>query len=425
MMALEHYLSGLSVAIQNDVSVISAKIYNNIGSEYQKLGDFEHSIKYFELSLNKLGNHDRDKNLEMLAYKTNLNLCMGYTALGEYEKSEKHLKRAYTYMDNPDVANLRFHYLTIQGELFMKTGRKEEVHKNFSALMDMILNAEDSFNIWDNFERLGNLALELKEYTALKRVIDCMDQEFQQLPEEMIDLDVLVAIQEFRLAYYEEIGDQETLRKEEHAYVGLCKKMCLRTWKDRATTIDYKIQLKTEYDENAEQRRQLDIDELTGVGNRYKLEKDYKLLQKNSNGHNTRIGIGIIDLDYFKEVNETYGHLQGDHYLKVISQIIRKVMIGSGGIYRYGGDEFVVLLVDVDAPTIEQLAQRILDDTESWQLCNPASDKKIQTVSQGYIVLDQFKNVDIWQLLSHADRQLYSVKNNGRHDYKIVDTINY
>ncbi len=423
MMALEHYLSGLSVATQNDVSIIAAKIYNNIGAEYQKLGAFEQSIKYFELSLKEQAKNADNESLALLAYKTNLNLCMGYSELANYEKAEEYLERAYAYIENPDVASLHFHYLTIQSALFMKTGREAEARKSFPELVEMILNADDSFNIWDNFERLGNLALDLKEYDALKRVIDSMDREFKEIPEEMIDLDVLVAIQEFRLAYYEEVGDQESLRKEEHAYVTLCKRMCQQTWKDRATTIDYKIQVKTEYEENAEQRKQIDIDQLTGVGNRYKLEKDYKLLQKNSSENDTRIGIGIIDLDYFKEVNDTYGHLQGDHYLTAISQIIKKVIKGSGGIYRYGGDEFVVLLVDVDTSAIEQIAQRIHDNTASRQLKNQASAQKIQTVSQGYIVLDQFKNIDIWQLLSYADRQLYYVKHNGRDGYKIMNEI--
>ena len=423
MMALEHYLSGLSAATQNDVSIIAAKIYNNIGAEYQKLGAFEQSIKYFELSLKEQEKNAGNESLALLAYKTNLNLCMGYSELANYEKAEEYLEGAYAYMENPDVASLRFHYLTIQSALFMKTGREAEARKSFPKLVEMILNADDSFNIWDNFERLGNLALDLKEYDALKRIIDSMDREFKEVPEEMIDLDVLVAIQEFRLAYYEKIGDQESLWKEEHAYVDLCKKMCQQAWKDRATNIDYKIQVKTELDENAEQRKQIDIDQLTSVGNRYKLEKDYKLLQKNSSENDTRIGIGIIDLDYFKEVNDTYGHLQGDHYLAAISQIIMKVIKGSGGIYRYGGDEFVVLLVDVDTPAVEQIAQRIQDNTADSQLPNLTSATKIQTVSQGYIVLDQFKNIDIWQLLSYADRQLYSVKHNGRDGYEIMNEI--
>ena len=116
--------------------------------------------------------------------------------------------------------------------------------------------------------------------------------------------------------------------------------------------------------------------------------------------------------------------MQGDYYLKVVSQVIKKIIASTGGIYRYGGDEFVVLLVDVDAPAVEQIAKQILESTESQQLCNQASDKKVLTVSQGYIVLDQIRNVDIWQILPYADRQLYFVKNNGKHGYKITDEMN-
>ena len=421
MMALDHYLSGLSVSTRNNISIVSSKIYNNIGAEYQKLNDHAHANKYFELSLKEQEKNTKAKNFELLAYKTNLNLCMGYTALGEYAKAEEYLDRAYTYIGNPDVAALRFHYLSIQSELYMKTGREEEVRRNFPALLEMILNTEDGFNIWDNYERLGDLALELKEYTVLKRVIDHMEREFEELPKEMTDLDVLVSIQEFRLAYYEEIGDMEALRKEEHAYVGLCKRMCQQTWKDRATTIDYKIQLKTEYNEELNHRKLIDTDQLTGVGSRYKLEKDYKLLQKKSVGNDTTIGIGIINLDHFKKANDTYGLLQGDRYLKEISQIIQRAVTGLGTIYRYGGDEFIVLLVDVDAQAVELMAQQIHKDTREHQLINLASDKKLQTVSQGYVVLKQFADTDIWQLLSYADRQLFSVKSNGRHGYKIQD----
>lgn len=419
LMALEHYLCGLSVASKNDISIVSAKIYNNIGSEYQRLNNYKNSIRYFELSLNEQMKNTESTGFELLAFKTNLNLCMGYTSLGEYDKAEEYLDRAYAYMDNPEVSAIQFHYLTIQSELYMKTNRQEEVRKSFPKLMEMLLNTEDSYNFWDNFERLGHLALELEDYAALKQVIDRMEWEFDQLPEEIVELDMKVAVRELRLAYYEAIGDKEALSREEHEYIGLCRMLCLQTKADRATTIDYKIQLKEEYEENADQRRQLDTDQLTGAGNRYKLEKDYKLLQKNSDGSNSEIAIGIIDLDHFKDVNETYGHLQGDHYLKAVSKIIRRIEAGCGGVYRYNGDAFAVLLVDVDLPTVEQNARQISCDIQSRQLRNPASDTALQTVSQSYIVTDQFRRTDIWQLLSYATRQLYSVKNNGRNAYRI------
>ncbi len=421
MMALDHYLAGLSLALQSNVTAVSAKIYNNIGAEYQKLGAFDQSIKYFELSLKEQEKNANDKSLIMLAYKTDLNLCMSYMEREDYKKAEECLNRAYTYIDNPDVAKLVFHYQTIQSTLFLKTGREKEVRKSFPQLVELILGAEDSFNIWDNFERLGQLALDLKEYDVLKRIIDSMDREFKELPEEMIDLDVLVTIQEFRLEYYKEIGDLESLLQQGKTYVDLCKRMCQQAWKDRATNIDYKIQVNTEHEENVKQRKQIDIDHLTGVGNSYKLEKDYKLLQKYADEKGIAIAIGIIDLDFFKEVNDTSGHLQGDHHLMAISQIIEKVTKGSGQVYRCGGDEFLVLLVGVDASEVKGIAQKIKKSIAGLKLLNQISATGFQTVSQGYIVLDSVKNFDIWQLFSSADNQLDLVKQGGRDGYKIME----
>lgn len=426
LLAVEHYLAGLSVATKNDLSVVCGKLYNNIGSEYQSLNDHEHAIKYFELSANELSreNNIGQENYELRAFITNMNLCVEYYALEEYERAEEYLNRAGVYMDHPGIENNRFHYLTLQSNLFMKTGRQEEARKNFPALLELTLNAEDRSDFWGDMEMLGNLALELREFTAMKRILDNMDRQLKLFAEGQIGLDIQVKIQEMRLAYCNGIGDSKELRKAELAYIELCKKQYLEGKRTRAAAIDYKIQLNSQYEENVLYRKQIDIDQLTGVGNRYKLEKDYKMLKRICDERGGKIGIGIIDLDYFKEVNDTYGHLQGDYYLKVVSQVIKKIIASTGGIYRYGGDEFVVLLVDVDTPAVEQIARQIQENTESQQLCNQASDKKVLTVSQGYIVLDQIENVDIWQILPYADRQLYFVKNNGKHGYRITDEMN-
>ena len=108
--------------------------------------------------------------------------------------------------------------------------------------------------------------------------------------------------------------------------------------------------------------------QLTGVGNRYKLEKDYKMLKKICCEKDCKVVVGIIDIDYFKQVNDTYGHLRGDFYLKEISQIIKEETINTGGVYRYGGDEFVVLLIDVDDEEVQKIAEKIKRNIEKRRL---------------------------------------------------------
>ncbi len=425
LLAVEHYLAGLSVALKNDFSVVSGKLYNNIGSEYQSLKDHEHAIKYFELSAKELlrENNSGQENYVQRAFVTNMNLCVEYYALGEYKRAEEYLNQAEIFVKTPGMESGMFHFLAVQSNLYMKTGRRELAQKGFPHLMELAFNAEDRSDFWDDMEMLGNLALELHEFAAMKRVLDNMENQLHMFSEEQIGLDIQVKIQEMRLAYCKEIEDEKSLREAELAYIELCRKQYLEGKRTRAAAIDYKIQLNTQYEENVQYKKQIDIDQLTGVGNRYKLEKDYKTLKKISGENGGQIGVGIIDLDYFKEVNDTYGHLQGDYYLKVVSQVIKKIISSTGGIYRYGGDEFVVLLVDVDTDVVTKIAQQIKDETESRQLCNQASDRNVLTVSQGYVVLDQIKNIDIWQILPYADRQLYNVKKNGKHGYRIIDKL--
>ena len=62
----------------------------------------------------------------------------------------------------------------------MKTGRQEEARKNFPALLELTLNAEDRSDFWGDMEMLGNLALELREFTSMKRILDNMDRQLKQ-----------------------------------------------------------------------------------------------------------------------------------------------------------------------------------------------------------------------------------------------------
>ncbi len=422
LMALDHYLSGLSVAVANNLYLVSGKLYNNIGTEYMRLEDHINAVKYYALSLKEYKNASASeaKNIDLLLFKTNLNLCVEYIALNDYEKAEMHLNDASAYANKSETASLRFFFLSIQSELFMKTGKEAYVREHFNALVDMTLGQKDCFNNWDSIERLGNIALELNDFDVLRRILDNMDKEFNSLPEDMIETDIQVKIEEFRLRYFEAIGDNEALKMAEKEYIMLCHKLCFETKKDRATTIDYKIELKKEAEEQEKNQKMLDTDSLTGVGNRYKLEKDYKLLQKNADENDKMTCIGIIDMDYLKEVNDIYGHLQGDRYLKTLAQIVKRIIVDAGGIYRYGGDAFVVLLVDVNIDTIKTISKRIKDEMIGIALSNPASGKKLQTVSQVYAATDKIKNTEIRQIFSTVESELRIIKNNGGDDERIV-----
>ena len=130
------------------------------------------------------------------------------------------------------------------------------------------------------------------------------------------------------------------------------------------------------------------------------------------------VSIGIVDLDNFKYINDTYGHLHGDWYLKTASKIIKEVVSNSGGVYRFGGDEFVVLLLDVTEDALDQMAADIETKVEKRCVMNQEPGGKTLTLSQGYVILNQLEGNDVWQMIPYADEPLYEVKENGKRGHK-------
>lgn len=118
--------------------------------------------------------------------------------------------------------------------------------------------------------------------------------------------------------------------------------------------------------------------------------------------------LGIVDVDHFKVVNDTYGHVAGDRLLVAVADTLTEVTGAAGGrVYRIGGDEFAVV-VPADAPAAERLGAR---------LCAAAHDTGAFTLSVGISVTVQADR----QSLALADAALYQVKRRGRDGHRVVD----
>ncbi|MDD6194747.1 MAG: EAL domain-containing protein [Lachnospiraceae bacterium] len=421
MMGMEHYLTGLSVSLKVDNSAVSGKLYNNIGCVYQALGDPQQAIKYFLLAMEELKRPENKKEdlYEQRCFISNINLADEYFKLGAFEESEHYLNRAAELVDNSANEDYYLTYRAAQCKLYLQTGREDFVREIFPDVVDMAMNIRDWSEFWSYLEPVCDIALALNEMDEMKRIIQRMEQQADLYSVEQLGLEIRIRIHEKLLVYYENIGDSEKARQTEFEYFRLCKMQYQEMKKARVEAINYKIQLNLQHEENAKFKKQIDIDQLTGVGNRYKLEKDYKMIKGICSERKCPVGIGIIDLDNFKYINDTYGHLQGDWYLKTASRIIKEAVVNTGGVYRFGGDEFVVLLVDVQEDVIDQMATEIERKVEEECLLNQSAERKALTLSQGYVILDHIENTDVWQMIPYADEQLYAVKEHGKRGHRI------
>lgn len=154
-------------------------------------------------------------------------------------------------------------------------------------------------------------------------------------------------------------------------------------------------------------------DGLTGIANRRNFDQRFQ--NEWRRGHRTRspLSLLLIDIDYFKQLNDTYGHLIGDECLIQVARTLRSVLNRPGDLLaRYGGEEFVALLPETDAMGARIVASRLQTVLRS----SPPVDsvQRQVTVSIGATTWEGDDSITAEDILATADRALYQAKQNGR-----------
>lgn len=154
------------------------------------------------------------------------------------------------------------------------------------------------------------------------------------------------------------------------------------------------------------------VDGLTGLYNRRFLQDHSNQLIAGVLRRKKQISLLMCDMDFFKQVNDTYGHDAGDSLLKETSAIFRNSIRESDIVIRFGGEEFLILLVDTEPEYGMQIAEKIRKKVESTSFKVPSGILK-KTISIG--VSEFPKDTDgFWQAIKFADVALYKAKDTGR-----------
>ncbi|MBP2026490.1 diguanylate cyclase (GGDEF)-like protein/PAS domain S-box-containing protein [Acetoanaerobium pronyense] len=194
----------------------------------------------------------------------------------------------------------------------------------------------------------------------------------------------------------------------------------------RTSVIDISDQKKAEFaarDLASQLRREKEIaeknsltDSMTGLSNRRYLEDRICYEYSRMKRCNIELSIIMIDVDFFKQYNDTFGHLEGDECLKIISKLLKKsVKRGTDLVARYGGEEFVILLPDTSNRAAFKIANKLKNNIESLEIPNPLSEvSDFVTVSIGVATFNNKTSLPPNHLLSEVDKALYFAKGSGR-----------
>ncbi|MEJ2141630.1 MAG: sensor domain-containing diguanylate cyclase [Gammaproteobacteria bacterium] len=168
------------------------------------------------------------------------------------------------------------------------------------------------------------------------------------------------------------------------------------------------------------------IDPLTGIHNRRYFEQRLNEEIDNSLRQNDNLGLMIIDLDFFKAINDNCGHLTGDLVLQEVSSLIRRQLRLSDVLARYGGEEFVVIISKSDARTVYEVAERIRISLPEHAEFNKLNLPQPVSASIGLCMLPQNPiassvNSITKHLLKRADEALYKSKQQGRNQTTVIN----
>jgi len=158
------------------------------------------------------------------------------------------------------------------------------------------------------------------------------------------------------------------------------------------------------------------IDGLTGIPNRRRFDETFKKECSRALRNKGKIGILMIDIDYFKLYNDGYGHGAGDGCLSSIAHRLQESLERECDfVARYGGEEFVVILPEVDSEGAKRVAQKLVEGVRSLNLEHLFSKvSETVTISIGCVSLPIVDPESCKILLKRADEMLYQAKSNGR-----------
>lgn len=187
------------------------------------------------------------------------------------------------------------------------------------------------------------------------------------------------------------------------------------------TLIQETLKLK---DINQQLKQENQTDPLTQTLNRRALDKNAKAMFSNSVRHKRHFSLLLIDIDFFKRINDTYGHMIGDQVLTKFASLISNRLRNEDKFGRHGWEEFMILLWESNTDSAVKLAEdiRLLIKNNLHNLITELDESSPITISTGIATLNNWEGYNTYEeMMTCADEELYKAKSAGRNTFSTKD----
>lgn len=413
--AVDYYLKSLQAAEKEDDVLAVAAVYNNIANCFEVKKSFHEALKYYTKSYEYIRKGQKDSYYAQAMALSNLCNC-SYHAKEAFD-----FDACFISFDSipKDKYNKGMELMRYYAEAFMKLNEQDMdgYYQIVDSMLKLQQETDDVLLTYQLILVICRIMLELNnEYYAqiclkiLKKI--SKDKEMRMTKE----------VQELIIEFCRKFGYQDILSRECVKYYDIIMDIEKIDQKNSSAGLQIKMEAFYAKDkqaylekENDQLKSLVSIDDLTGILNRRSFEQDMhesKLLAADT------VAVAMLDVDYFKEYNDYYGHQKGDDVLIEIGKSLQKISKVGIRTYRYGGDEFAILFDNLTESTVRKTLQTLKENIKKKRIeHNGYRQGEILSITCGYAFTSE-KEKYMTKLLKEADDDLYKQKEQKKYKYK-------
>lgn len=420
--ALENYMASLhTVERSNKYRTMKHTLINNIGTCYYALGDNKTAIRYMNKVYNRI-KHNKKPDIDLLNTIC-YNLSDMYEKVGEMDKAVYYADECAKLFEENSNPIEKILYFCRRTKLYYACGDEENGNIFSDKVIERIKLGESSYELLDDFEWIALHQIEKGEYDRADFLADYL-LEYADVTGFTLD-----KIRAYRVqaSYFEHVKKYE---RAVHFYCLIDK--LNQEYKDNllrnqliAVENSVKLEKRMEEMKTSADRKELEInkDALTGLLNRRAMSTVLERYIERGKAKDTTIGCVFIDVDFFKEYNDTYGHVKGDEVLQKLSAVCLRAESGRKHVHfaRYGGDEFFGMLSGYTDEQLVTLANEIDQEIQGLNIehRHPHATGKV-TVSIGIVNMRLNDEHSIIDIVNKSDKALYHSKERGRNSIYLI-----
>jgi len=421
-MALVNYDKAYQIIRKHRIQGIS-RIYamNNIAICYQMMGDFRMGILLLSECLEQVKTYTPDNRTGIAVHTVNLADC--YTELGEYQKAEETLSTIAEWIDGVKFKALVCDYYLRRAILAYQLGKAEEGGALTDTALGVVDEATDVYALYEDLRGVTHILVRGGDLARAKRIVDLMsgfaeknEHTMDQLTAYRTLADYYRVIGEYARAadYYEKLDALYDKRLTELKSIQLNIHNKIRGADAEIQKLNRKIR---------ESEELVSLEPLTKLLNRTALLRVASDFIECAVKRDERVGAIFIDIDFFKECNDTYGHAKGDEIIKEVARACREEETENVRFARYGGDEFFGIAHGLKDAEVAEVARRICARVRALDIPNeknPNGHRVTLSVGVVNVVMTERTNTII-DIANYADKAVYHAKNTGKNAIYLLD----